>query len=472
MLIATNLTPKTHQRCTSVHFSILLKSGRKLRAGVPRADVVAKTAIDDVLPQLSDDDKRAIKSAVEVWKSKVVTSPNDQYGVLDLFTSSDALRDAVVCARIDEVVQSLLWRDAFRTALMGASTPLLSDNIREQLSVLTVARVFEEGHMLQQLYSLNVNVSSVNSSPCDMLSMYGVYVHSQSVSTRDILKEAAQSADVDANMPHARLQAMMWNLTALDLNGHPSDADWEERLCHNLDRANVPGILVYQSIQHGQMTGAVDKFIAEISTARLDAACFVRRRGVTYVSGLRIGQFFAWIYIETVITIATLCASYNWPGRDNNFDRAKDAFDIATLFLISVFGLIKLTSEDPNALKSLAVGRSLVDDLDDASGLLLGEPDGVQKLLCVDQTAGHWAMAEGCSYGRDVEGDGLDTGPAIIATLKQCGFFLLESLCKRPYFWDTTVVIRNSRADEAVIFDEDSDLNFLLCDSTRYSRVG
>lgn len=150
-----------------------------------------------------------------------------------------------------------------------------------------------------------------------------------------------------------------------------------------------------------------------------------------------------------------MCAIFDWNDRDQLFDRAKDAFEISSIFLISVFGLFKLTSEDPNALKNLACGRYLVEELADACRFLRSSSESVQKVLSIEAEPAHWAKDS--SYGRAVYGEGLDLGPARVATFKQCGFFFLEGICKQPYFWDDSTVIEKVSFEVAQV-SKDSEL--------------
>lgn len=176
------------------------------------------------------------------------------------------------------------------------------------------------------------------------------------------------------------------------------------------------------------------------------------------MKGLRWHQAGAWLYIVFVAVLAAFCGAQNWGNRDQAFERTKDAFDILTIFLVSVFGLIKLTSEDPNALKNLATGTHQVDDLGDAAKLLAKRfrrpswEESMQKLLCTQSEEVDWVAADGCCYVRAVHGDdGISAGPASVMTLKQCGFFFLECICKRPEFWGTSVTVEKAQRDVAHI---------------------
>lgn len=455
--VAQQLTIDSRSECKSVLDKVFQNAKAKLGTGITPRQMVYVAASVDVLPQVSQQVGLMIQSAVEAWTNYERTLENTGYGVLDLYSSQNALQKALICACIDDLVRDTIWRDALRSAIMGtsSSSSVETSDVLARLSLIVIASACEPGSMLHAL-SLWDFTGSTNINGPDMLSMYGIYVLSRSVSARDVLVEASNAPSTNESKRSAALQALMWNLTALDLNSSPSDVDWPSRVSNNATRAGIPGKLIFQSILLESVPAAEREFTSTLSVARKDASRFIRRRGETYVTGLFARQIAAWVYIGGIISVAILFAVYNWANRDNIYDRAKDAFDIATVCLISVFGLIKLTSEDANALKNLAVGRSFVDDLEDAESLLHGSANDVRKLISVDQSSGSWASAEGCSYGRGVEGDGLDAGAANVAVLKQAGFFFLECICKRPYDWDTCAVVQNVSLDETVILAYDS----------------
>lgn len=90
----------------------------------------------------------------------------------------------------------------------------------------------------------------------------------------------------------------------------------------------------------------------------------------------------------------------------------------------------------PKALKNLTVGISVVQNLPYAYRLLRSNPCILQKLVAVEEIS-VWTAALGCSYARKMSGEGLLMGHANVSTLKQCGFFFLENICKRRQYWGT-----------------------------------
>ncbi|KAI0563736.1 polyketide-type polyunsaturated fatty acid synthase PfaA [Gracilaria domingensis] len=304
--------------------------------------------------------------------------------------------------------------------------------------------------------------------------MYGAYVNSSCVRARDVLCTAAEIQSVSEALRRDGLHALMWNLTALDFSTGAPNMRWEHRLEHNLSRAGTEAQVIYQAPLSTMIASMDASFHTQLEAARQDARRLLRRRGVTYVTRLSGRQILAWVYIALSVVISCVCAGKNWPRRDNAFERAKDAVDVATLLLVSVFGLVKLTSEDPNALKSLARGRAPVEDLEQAGrflrvGALLRRGrgcvamEGMQRLLGVDMHGVEWARAQGCCYGRAVQGAGLDTMAAKLETLKKGGFFFLEGVCKRPHFWNTCVKVEAVTSEVATFGDtseKECDLDF------------
>lgn len=229
---------------------------------------------------------------------------------------------------------------------------------------------------------------------------------------------------------------------------------------YSMERAGVANLSYFA----GAIRDAQRAFKHERAAAEKDVERFAVRRGIVYVEGLVWQQAAAWFYILAVFVVAASCGAQNWGDRDKSFERTKDVFDVLTIFLVSVFGLIKLTSEDPNALKNLATGKHQVDDLSDAAGLLSTGQESMQKLLCTRSKEVEWVSAVGCCYGRAVHGDGgISAGLAKVVTLKQCGFFFLECICKRPEFWGTSVTVEKAQRDVAhidplITCDSDEDV--------------
>lgn len=403
-----------------------------------------------VLVRIGHECKIELKTALLQFSALLEENPKGNYGVVEAYNKG-ALQMAVVAACIDDTFEEMTWRDAFRYAAAEGS------EMTQFLRVILIANAFEKGKLLRPLISLDFEVDA------DLMTLFGKYVSSDSVSANKILHEIGSVNSLDSDLRRIAMESVMWNLTALDKNDGSSNVRWIERLPHQMYLARVPTKTVQTSLIE-LVAQAEANFSTELQTAIIDSTRLSRKKGTTYVIGLLRRQTLAWMYISVVVLCSILCAVLDWNKQNQVFDQAKDAFEISTIFLVSVFGLFKLTSEDPNALKNLASGKSLVDDLEDASKLLQSSTESMQKLLGIESETPDWAAADGCSYGRNVYGEGLETGPAQVATLKQCGFFFLEGICKRPHFWSTFDVMQNEGFEVARIAEHSgvaSDLHFV-----------
>ena len=92
----------------------------------------------------------------------------------------------------------------------------------------------------------------------------------------------------------------------------------------------------------------------------------------------------AWLYISFTLFLSVLASVQNWGGRDNALERVSDGIWIATSLLISVFGLLKLTSENPNAIRHAITGKKVLqssEDVYDYLSLPLLHPDVSQDQI-------------------------------------------------------------------------------------------
>ena len=65
-----------------------------------------------------------------------------------------------------------------------------------------------------------------------------------------------------------------------------------------------------------------------------------------------------WVIVACIISV--LVGALNLVKRNNAFERFMDSVSTATLLLVSVFGLIKLTSEDDNAIRNTLLGHKIL----------------------------------------------------------------------------------------------------------------
>lgn len=82
-------------------------------------------------------------------------------------------------------------------------------------------------------------------------------------------------------------------------------------------------------------------------------------------------QFLAWLYVTFAFMLSVVVGVANFGNRDGLFERISDVAQTATLLLVSIFGLVKLTSEDDNAIRNVLFGRKVLRTAQD-----------VQRVVC------------------------------------------------------------------------------------------
>lgn len=449
-LITTN--PDTRTVCsTSVVAAVAAATthpdGNLLSDRVKAALSEAKTAVAGV-PTVTD--------TLHALRERVMALPIGGYGILSVFRNNPTvLLRALTAACVDDMYDDDLLRTSLRTAL--SSFPDL-----DEVFFLVILAASNAGTLVKAL--ADVDFGSIT----DLVSFYGYYVTRKSVSARDVLKDfvsLSHEQHVSRTLTLQGMRAVAWNLNALDQDSdEPPQGSLASRILYNIQRANrMVGMdektPVVSSLRRlGEAAAAA--FSSELQTAQADTGRIQVNDMGSFVTGLRQRQGFAWGYIIISVLVALLVGVTNAGDRDNGYDQLKDSLDVATILLVSVFGVFKMRSDDPNALTNLAAGRRPVANLLEATQLLRGGVDNIQRLLATDRGGNaRWAGANGCCYARAVDGPGLETGAASVPALKHAGFFFLESLYKRPFSWDTALPVRNAEVDRGHFSRRDSALD-------------
>lgn len=429
---AFGISENEREKCSSIILAVIAAArlgygtGQQLNALLFNAAFVYTS-------QLPDEDKMILLRVSGALHGASEDIRKEGYGVMQVFSNSDACLRAFFVACIDDVID-IVWRNAFRsmvTSTSSLSTTTVAPSTIPALLFALIAHAVDAGELLSSLYVLP---PGYDSRACDILSMYGAYISSSNVSARDVLRHAIEKKDMNITLRGVGLRAIMWNLSALDIsNGTDPNICWTDRVSHNLTTAGMFRS-VFTSQFGEEMEIAEGLFNIEFQIARHQSNRFVCRRGVTYVTRLRGRQILAWTYIGFSIFIAVMCALENWSDRQNAFERFKDSIDIVTFLLVSVFGLVKLTSEDRNVLQNLARGRAPVEDIMQAAyflsigafiraGQVQKVKERLQLILAIEVQGVDWANEKGCCYGHRIVGGGLDAMPAKLETLKSGGFF-------------------------------------------------
>lgn len=86
-------------------------------------------------------------------------------------------------------------------------------------------------------------------------------------------------------------------------------------------------------------------------------ACIKYTSDGATVSAPAMVLIYAWLYVLGGIVFSVLVGVYNWGNRDNALERVSDVVWVATTLLIAVFGIVKLTSEDPRSIRHALSGQ-------------------------------------------------------------------------------------------------------------------
>lgn len=104
-------------------------------------------------------------------------------------------------------------------------------------------------------------------------------------------------------------------------------------------------------------------------------------------------------YVIVVFTFSMVVAILNFGNRDNVFERIFDAVQVSTLLLVTIFGLVKLTSEDPNVIRNNFLGYRVVRSARDVVRAWgLNSEDEVKKALAYSQRPQGWLDKDGSCY--------------------------------------------------------------------------
>lgn len=108
---------------------------------------------------------------------------------------------------------------------------------------------------------------------------------------------------------------------------------------------------------------------------------------------------FAWVYVLFVLTASVSVGVLNVAGRENWYERLMDVVQTATLLLVSVFGLLKLTSEDQSVIRHTCLGYKVLrspEDVMKAWGLETEED--LKIAIALKEDGYEWLDRDGTCY--------------------------------------------------------------------------
>eukprot|EP00177_Eucheuma_denticulatum_P002086 GFKZ01003730.1.p1 GENE.GFKZ01003730.1~~GFKZ01003730.1.p1 ORF type:complete len:486 (+),score=46.89 GFKZ01003730.1:217-1674(+) len=126
---------------------------------------------------------------------------------------------------------------------------------------------------------------------------------------------------------------------------------------------------------------------------------------------LRLKWTYVWlsrVYVVVVLIFSVVVAVLNFGSRDNLFERIFDAVQVSTLLLVSIFGLVKLTSEDPNVIRNSFLGYRVVRSSGDVMRVWdLRTEDELKQALAYTSEPQPWVEKEGTCYVVSGRGRGI-----------------------------------------------------------------
>ena len=114
---------------------------------------------------------------------------------------------------------------------------------------------------------------------------------------------------------------------------------------------------------------------------------------------------FTWVYVIIALLFSVSVAVGNWARRDNLYERIVDAIEACVTLLVSAFGLVKLTSEDQNAIRNALLGKKVLQKTSEVQRYLRQKSKGRIKVFagCV-KPGTRWLSDTNASILRNVHG--------------------------------------------------------------------
>ena len=105
------------------------------------------------------------------------------------------------------------------------------------------------------------------------------------------------------------------------------------------------------------------------------------------------------LYVGVVVAASVAVGIINLANRDNVFERVADGVQFATVFLFTVFGLFKLSSDDPSVIRDTFLGFCVVRTAANIVRVCKFESETeLKKLLAVATTRQGWLDEQGSCY--------------------------------------------------------------------------
>lgn len=325
-------------------------------------------------------------------------------------------------AAIDAVLDTRTWQTAFRHCVVSEKS-CLEGKARRKLSLIFLVNASFEKYFKH----LQTDIMEEN-----YLAMYGYYTCSEKITVDGILRGALSIKEASTEQ---KIQFEKFAVSALWCNikackSYQNEPVSFETVKMYLNECTKSGYL----IRDDDISFAMKELEEEYGHIKSSLENLKSVGGQFYVSNMKVRMYISWVYILIVISSAFTCSYLNLNRRSEIFDRLKDFVEIIGFFFLTVFGLIKLTTEDPNALKNLLIGRKFVKTLKEVSKYIGPSHESLQKYVSVSRERHFWLSRHGCCYGRNViDNSGVIGGEAHVSTLKSCGFFLLEGICIVPF---------------------------------------
>ena len=155
--------------------------------------------------------------------------------------------------------------------------------------------------------------------------------------------------------------------------------------------------------------------------------------------------FSAWAWVAASFIFAVSVGAFNLTGKENWLERVLDSIAVITFMLISVFGLIKLKSEDEHAIRNVLLGYRIVKKPNELIKYYDSKPGMRQRsiyqaIVASEESLG-WLSSTRACYARK----------------KPTGNFILTGSLSVQEAWQTGLIV-----NEVISFDFVTNRNFMI----------